>query len=213
MKINLNIKGKKKFYQKLNLPIIFAFLLSVVMAFAWLYLTYSSHCEYSAKIKELEEQIRNVKTVVSKKAIEKSTIENKQFIDSNVFLMLNQKIQFLSKFTGGKKSAFNFFQTLEQAVTGEIFISNIISEKKNNDFVIEGSSSNADNISELVKKIQSSAFFSKVELKQINGGNASDKKTLNFSVALSYLKEPLIEFDVAAFDKPKAILNGNAKGK
>ncbi|HOT77531.1 MAG TPA: PilN domain-containing protein [Candidatus Wallbacteria bacterium] len=175
MKIKLNIKGKKKLYQKINLPILAAFILSVIMAAVWIKMTYNTHIEYSKKIKERTEQNALLKLKSNKKEAEIKVIENKQYVDSSFLNTLYQKIEFLEKFTDVEKTAFLFFDGLEKAVTGEIFINNILSKDKNNEFDIEGISSNADNISELVKKLQANPIYSKVELVQITGGVKESK--------------------------------------
>ena len=193
MKIKLNIKGKKKLYQKINLPILAAFVLSVIMAAVWIKMTYNTHIEYSKKIKERTEQNALLKMKSNKKEAEIKVIENKQYVDSNFLKNLYQKIEFLEKFTDVEKTAFLFFDGLEKAVTGEIFINNILSKDKKNEFDIEGISSNADNISELVKKLQTNSIYSKVELVQITGG-VKESKNMNFKVSLAYAKDPLLEF-------------------
>lgn len=199
MKIKLNIKGKKKLYQKINLPILAAFVLSVIMAAVWIKMTYNTHIEYSKKIKERTEQNALLKMKSNKKEAEIKVIENKQYVDSNFLKNLYQKIEFLEKFTDVEKTAFLFFDGLEKAVTGEIFINNILSKDKKNEFDIEGISSNADNISELVKALQTNPIYSKVELVQITGG-VKESKNMNFKVSLAYAKDPLLEFS----DKSKA---------
>lgn len=209
MKIKLNIKGKKKLYQKINLPILAAFILSVIMAAVWIKMTYNTHIEYSKKIKERTEQNAILKLKSNKKEAEIKVIENKQYVDSSFLNTLYQKIEFLEKFTDVEKTAFLFFDGLEKAVTGEIFINNILSKDKNNEFDIEGISSNADNISELVKKLQANPIYSKVELVQITGG-VKESKNMNFKVALAYEKDPLLEFS----DKSKTESSpGEAKVK
>lgn len=197
MKIKLNIKSKKKLYQSVNLPVLGAFILALVIAGVWLKMTHNAHIEYSNKIKSRDTQIAALKLKTTKKDADIKVIENKQYIDSNALDRLYGKIKFLEKFTGSKKSAFLFFDGLEKALTGEVFITNISARSKNNEFNIEGSSSNADNISELVKKLQSDPVYSAVELVQITGG-ASESKTMNFSLALAYDRGPALEFRMAA---------------
>ena len=207
MKIKLNIKSKKKLYQSVNLPVLGAFILALVIAGVWLKMTHNTHIEYSNKIKSRDTQIAALKLKTTKKDADIKVIENKQYIDSNALDRLYAKIKFLEKFTGAKKSAFLFFDGLEKAVTGEVFITNISARSKNNEFNIEGSSSNADNISELVKKLQSEPVYSAVELVQITGG-ASESKTMNFSLALAYDKGPALEFRMAAGGYPDAKASG-----
>lgn len=197
MKIKLNIKNKRKLYQSVNLPVLGAFILALVIAGVWIKMTYNGHIDYSDKIKSLAAQNAALKLKTNKKDADIRIIENKQFIDANALERLYNKIRFLEKFTGVKKSAFLFFDGLEKAVTGEIFITNISARPENNEFNIEGSSSNADNISELVKKLQADPVYSGVELLQITGG-ARESKSMNFSLALAYDNGPALEFQAAA---------------
>ncbi len=207
MKIKLNIKSKKKLYQSVNLPVLGAFILALVIAGVWLKMTYNAHIDYLNKIKSRAAQNSALKLKTTKKDADIKVIENKQYIDSNALDRLYSKIKFLEKFTGAKKSAFLFFDGLEKAVTGEIFITNISARSKNNEFNIEGSSSNADNISELVKKLQSDSVYSAVELIQITGG-ARESKSMNFSLALAYDRGPSLEFRMAAGGYPDAKTSG-----
>lgn len=193
MKIKLNIKEKKKLYQRANLPIIAAFVLLLIIAVVWIRSTHSVYIQYTKKIAERQSQNASLKQKKTGKAAEKRVTESKQYIDSAVLERVNKKIQFLEKFTSVNKSAFLFFDGLEKSLTGEIFINNISAKDKNNEFRIEGISSNADNISEFVKKLQACPVFSKAELVGITGGNA-ETRCMNFNVSLVYDREPKIEF-------------------
>ncbi len=193
MKIKLNIKSKKKFYHNVNIPVLAAFMLAVIIGGIWMKVSYNAHRDYSAKIKARGAQIIALKTKSVKKEADTKVIESKLFIDSNNLDRLHAKIKFLEKFAGTKKSAFRFFDILEKAVTGEVFINNIVSDIKKNEFNIEGSSSNADNISEFIKNLQSGNLFSGVELLKITGG-ARESRSMNFSAVFVYNDGPELEF-------------------
>ncbi len=180
----------------MNLPVLGALIAALAIAGVWLKITYNAHIDYSNKIRARVAENAALKLKTTKKEAETRVIGDKKFIDANTLDRLYNKINFLEKFTGAKKSAFLFFDGLEKAVTGEIFITGISARSKSNEFYVEGSSSNVDNISQLVKKLQADSVYSSVELLQITGG-ARESKIINFSLALTYDNGPALEFQTA----------------
>lgn len=201
MKIKLNIKGKKKLYQKVNWPIVAAFLVSLAVAAGWLRMTHDTHLQYSKKISERQSQNAVLKKKNASGGQAPGVTETREYIDAAALERINKKLRFLEKFSGARKYAFSFFDGLEKSITGEIFINKISSTDKINEYIVEGISSNADNISEFVNKLQSREVFSKTELVAINGGGG-DSRCMSFSLKLVYEKDPRIEFAAARAQAP-----------
>ncbi len=182
-------------YQKVNWPIFAAFLLTIVIAVLWLYSLNGTSAEYAARISEYEAKTAEIKSRTEKNAAVKKTVENKQFIDRDNLAAINQKVTQLGKFTGQKPILFNFFQALEDSMTSEIFITRIYNNvEKNNELSIEGMSSNADNITEFVKKLQTARDFTNVDLKKIAGDNISLQKSLRFLITFNHENTQMLEF-------------------
>jgi len=195
MKVKLNIKNNSRMYQKVNWPIFAAFLLTIVISVLWLYSLNGTRAEYAVRINEYEAKVAEIKARTQKNAATKKNVENKQFIDRDNLAAINQKITQLGKFTGQKPILYNFFQSLEDSMTSEIFITRIYNNvEKNNELGIEGMSSNADNITEFVKKLQSSRDFTNVDLKKIAGDNISTQKSLRFIITFNHENTSMMEF-------------------
>ncbi|HNY12412.1 MAG TPA: PilN domain-containing protein [Candidatus Wallbacteria bacterium] len=195
MKVKLNIKSNAKIYQKVNWPILGAFLLTVVISVLWLYGLNGTRAEYVSRISEYEAKTAEVKARVAKNDALKKNVENKQFIDRDNLASINQKVTQLGKFTGQKPLLYNFFQALEDAMTSEIFITKIYNNaEKNNELGIEGMSSNADNITEFVKKLQTARAFTNVDLKKIAGDNINMQKSLRFLITFNHENAAMLQF-------------------
>lgn len=194
MKVSLNMKSGSKVYQRINWPIITAFALTIVISILWVISLNATHRDLRTRTEDFEARRVSLAAQLEKNENMKKMVENKQFINNDTLAGYKQKIEYLGKFTGQKPSVYAFFQSLEDAVTGETFLTKIYAGAKNNEINIEGLSSGADNITELVKKLQAQPHFKSVDLKQITGDRSSQQKNLRFAVTFAYDHAALLEF-------------------
>jgi len=195
MKVNLNIKAQNKgpIGSFPAVPVLLAIV--TVISIIWLWSLNSSRIEIQGRINTLQAKTAEArKAIGTAKAVTNKTAQDKLSISKAVLDSLQGRIQSAMSFSGRKTSVFGFFHGLESAVRGDSFITRVTSDPKGNLFSVEGFSLNADNITEVVKNLQSQPNFSSVTLKEIVGDEVSKQKSLKFILTFNYSDGGILDF-------------------